>query len=250
MSEQAETRTVDPVLQERARRAAATRAANREARKTIIPASGQIDYAALAAAMQPAIAAAVQAQVAAIVPTPAQQASIDEMKADQERAAREIDEQRMQLMDKGLSEAEANSILEQRGVIRVIRDPQPPVGAMVMVDGRQVPLAQLDRDGALTQADPELVRRYQERMKTYVPPVLERTYDGVVIPTRFADWLERKAYWESIRRDREVKPREMIALLVRAAWKEDEDRLFLQTGKTGRKQAFDPKSGAWNGQGN
>lgn len=237
----------DPILSERAKRGAATRAANRAAAKTIIPATPATDVAALAAALQPMIAAAVDKAVAdrVPVPTPAQQAAIDDLKGEQERAAREIDEQRLKLMDTGLSEAEANSILEQRGVIKTIRDPLVQTAA-----GQLVPLTQLDRDGALNGPHPDLVKAYNERMKTYVPPVLEVTYDAVTIPKRFADWLQRKAYWESIRRDREVTPKEMIALIVRLAWKEDEDRLFLQTGKTGRKQAFDPKSGAWNGQGN
>lgn len=240
-----EQRTVDPVLAERARRAAATRKANRE-RKTIIPATPSFDMAALAAALQPAIAAAVDRAVSDRVPVPTavQQAAIDDLKAEQEKAAAEIDEQRLKLMDGGLSEAEANSILEQRGVIKTIRDP-----IVQTASGAMVPLTQLDRDGRLNGPHPDLVKAYEERMKTYVPPVLERVYDGVVIPARFADWLDRKASWESIRRDREVTPKEMIALLVRLAWKDDEDRQFLQPGKTGRKQAFDPKQGTWTGAG-
>jgi hypothetical protein len=131
-----------------------------------------------------------------------------------------------------------------RGVIVGTNAPAgAPVTPPAVAQGIAEKMAENDRK--LVGPDPAMVAAYNERMAHYVPPLLEKEYP-VVLPIRFAEWLERKTIWEGIRRNRELTPGKMIELLVREAWRMDEDRQMLQNTKTGKAGIFNPKTGTWN----
>lgn len=81
-------------------------------------------------------------------------------------------------------------------------------------------------------ADPELVRRHQEFLKTYVPPVLEKQFE-VTLPTRMADYVQQWAAIESYKRKGErISPEKAIELIVRRYWQNDPDRQLMARGGT------------------
>lgn len=117
--------------------------------------------------------------------------------------------------------------------------PMPQMGGGATVQGTP-------GDAETNRPDQHLIDVYNERMKGYVEPVLDRTYE-VTLPVRFADYIDRRAAWESGVRRREVEPAEMIALICRHAKANDQDYSILMhpNAGTGNPVDFNPSTGTY-----
>jgi hypothetical protein len=95
--------------------------------------------------------------------------------------------------------------------------------------------------------DPAMIAAYEERMKTYVAPVLDETFQ-VTMPVRFADKVRRKAISETIKRGREMDPADCIQYLIRQYFLTDYDTLIAAAGATGPAAAFNPQTGGFTNE--
>lgn len=95
--------------------------------------------------------------------------------------------------------------------------------------------------------DPALVAAYEERMKTYVAPVLEEKFE-ITLPARHADYVRQRALWEAgTRRGRLISPEECIVILIKKAKQLDQEMsLALNPGSaTGSPEQFNSGTGHW-----
>lgn len=83
--------------------------------------------------------------------------------------------------------------------------------------------------------DPELVARLEAHRATYKPPVLEVTYDGVTLKSRYAAYVEQYAMMINARRPNSepIGPEKAIELIVMAYRIVDPDRALIE-GARGR----------------
>jgi hypothetical protein len=137
------------------------------------------------------------------------------------KAASEID----QLRELGMSNEEIKAVI-------LAKARQAGPGAVTAIPAGPAPEPQNARqrmDQANLGPDPELVRRHQEFLKTYKPPVLEETFE-VTLDKRRADYVRRWAGWQSaIRKGEVITPERAIDLMVRRLWQLDPDRSFIDS---------------------
>lgn len=138
----------------------------------------------------------------------------------------------------GLSDADALTLAQKRLAETSPAAPAPEETPPAL---RQVE-RQAERDGP----DPALVHAYKEKMKNYTPPVLEKTYT-VVVPARFAIWIDQWAAWQAAQRRRPVSESDVIQMMIREHWKDkSQERALLQGTATGPASRFDPTTGNYS----
>lgn len=147
----------------------------------------------------------------------------------------------------GCSEDEALLIVNRR---RGLAGESP--NAMAQAAGQQ---PRTPGDGEQLGPDPAVVAAYAERMKSYVAPKLDKRIGegGVLLPMRFAEYVERMAQWETFKRRRMKNPvtvEEVIAIIIRQHWHQNAtDRVLIMNphsvSSSGPAQAFNPNEGTF-----
>ncbi len=145
------------------------------------------------------------------------------------------------LIGLGLSEKEAFTLYMAQ-LTETPAAPPPP--------GRQaLEERMLDQDRRIEGPDPKMVAEYQERMRTYIPPARDKTF-SVVMPVRFAEYVEQWSIWETTKRGRNVTPEDAIQMMVRLHWQADPMRALLAMSGDPHGAVvgtgFDPKTGKFS----
>lgn len=121
--------------------------------------------------------------------------------------------------------------------------PVPTAGAHGVSLDAKLDHAALEREQVEQQA------AYQARMANYTEPVLDKKFT-VTLKMKFADYVQKWAAMETVRRRREVTEDDAIQMMVRRFWQNDAERALLDQLNSGGATAgpadnFDPTTGQY-----